>query len=706
MSAAAENTIRMEQMLHGYSGGHRLLSASCSLSKSGERHARMMSDLSGASYKSGFDGYLTGYPLEEDELFAIGKTWFAKEQPRPGCVWTHTLLIPFADLGRFEAFDKMLAAFRKPSGDDVKAYSKPVLLPASGGRIQITEPFDRVAHVVEAVYAYPEEIIAIASKSSEEHEGLMFAIWRQQWPSLRNHFSFCTGALELRVGENRLDVQSIPNEKRLVEKASSKAKVIDLNERHDRHKDDDEVWKIAATKDLLDESDGSLKRFLKTYADAEHYSRADFRRYSVCFTDLISEKELPEIVIAVASEFPKKKEAGTLKTAIAGPQPQRTFFEKMKDADILRALLLRKRATSAYDLSSLAVGDRFSALWTGQEEEAWSLLIGVADRKQPEMVSYLTTAVAEVMSKDSIARMAAERCDLAAEVVKKNLSLAGVSEVWRCSELTLSSLGDEFIQQAKLNADSAKRVVAAWIVAGRQDCGKGLAESIGPSIVPLLLSLEPSSLLLMDRQAGEWHAALRDNSDECLAWLRNQHEASAEAACLALLGTNLSQNKFDVALLEAWQQAHSRTPDLTRQTLCHAYVTMLGAAFDKSEEQSAESVTRVCFPAAYEAAMQNELSDRYWEMLQARLPQSGMWWDRCKKLRMGLLEYCVKKSWSVETFIHCTSLGFAFEQVLGSWGLDQSEKEFLGQAIDKVKQGDVNANMDQQRAAERYSYWF
>lgn len=704
MSVAGKNTIRMEQMLHGYSGGHRLLASSCSLSKSGERHARMMSDLSGASYKEGFDGYLTGYPLEEDNLFAIAKTWFAKEQPRPGCVWTHTLLLPFAELEHFEAFDEMLAAFCKPNANDFKTYSKPVLIPVSGEREPTTAPFEHVVQSVEAIYNYPEEIIAIPSTSSAEHEGLLLAIWLQQWPSLRKHFSFCTGALELRVGENRLDVQSIPDEKRLVQKASNKARVVVLTERQDRQTD--QAWLVTAANDLLDKSNSSLTDFLRNYAGVEHCSRSDFRRYSVCFTEITSEKQLPEVVAAVASEFPKKKEAKTLKNAIAGPQPDRIFFEKMQEADVLRALLLQKKASSAYDLSSLAVCERFSALWTGQEEEAWSLLIEVADSKQSEMVSYLTAAVAEVMSKDSIARLASERCDLAAAVVRKNSSLAAVSEVWRCPELTLSSLGDEFIQQAKLNADSAKRVVATWIVAGRQDCGKALECSIGPRIAPLLLSLEPTSLLTMDRQAGEWHAALRNNSDECLAWLRSQDDASAEAACLALLGTHLSKDQVDLTLLEAWQQANTRTPDLTRQTLCHAYVTMLGAAFDTTDKPLAESVARMSFPAVYEAAMQNELTDRHWGMLQSRLPQSGMWWDRCKKLRMGLLEYCVKKSWSVETFIHCTALGFAFEQVLGSWGLDQAEKEFLRQAIDEVKRGDVNANVDQQRAAERYSYWF
>src|SRR5690606_8554834 len=116
-------------------------------------------------------------------------------------------------------------------------------------------------------------------------------------------------------------------------------------------------------------------------------------------------------------------------------------------------------------------------------------------------------------------------------------------------------------------------------------------------------------------------------------------------------------------------------------TLCHAYVTMLAVAFDNSAQHIAELIACECFPVIYEAAMQNELSDSHWEMLQARLPQSGLWWDRCKKLRMGMLDYCVKNRWSVETFVHCTSVGFAFEQVLGSWGLNHGEKIFLGKVI-------------------------
>lgn len=703
MSVIAENTIRVEQMLHGYSSGHRLLSSSCSLSKSGERHARTMSDLSGASFKPGFDGYLSGYPLEEDKLFAIAKTWFAKELPRPGCVWTHTLLIPFEDLGRVEAFDELLGAFRQPSGDDFKEYSNSLMLPLLGERAKTTEPLDYVAHVMGAIYSHPDDIVALPSKSAGEHEGLLLAIWRQQWPSLRSHFSFCTGALELRVGENRLDVQVIPDEKRLVQKASNKALVVELNGSHDIVAD--EAWMTLATKDLLGECDGSFKRFLGAFADTEHRSRADFRRYSVCFGELNSKKQFPDVAATVAKEFPKGNDAKTLKAAIAGRKKERSFFENTKDVDILRALLLHEEMASAFELRSLGVGDRFGELWTAQEEEGWRLLTDVADNEQSEAEGYLTDAVASVVSEDSIARMAAERCDLAAEVVKRNLSLAVVSEVWKCRELSVSSLCDEFIDLARSNEDFAKGVVAAWVVADRQDCGKELAETVGPAIVASLLGLEPNILSLMDRQSGEWHVVLRDSSDVCLDWLRNQEAASAEAACLATLGVTPGEKKLDVAVLEAWERANSKIPDVTQLTLSHAYVTMLAAAFDNAHVDTAESVTCICFPTVYELAMQNGLSEEHWVVLKNRLPHSGSWWDRCRKLRMGLLDYCVKNEWSIDTFIRCTSVGLAFEEVLNAWGLDQAEKSYLGHVVKSVLRGGGDANRCQRKAAKKYGYW-
>src|SRR6266478_6408008 len=84
--------ILLHQALHGYADGHRLLESSIPIPDDLKRLMLRMSDLSGTSMASGFQDYLTGYPLQSLDAYALARTWYAPEMPRPGCVWTHTLI--------------------------------------------------------------------------------------------------------------------------------------------------------------------------------------------------------------------------------------------------------------------------------------------------------------------------------------------------------------------------------------------------------------------------------------------------------------------------------------------------------------------------------------------------------------------------------------------------------------------------------------
>src|SRR5262245_53670958 len=83
----------IKQALHGYSDGHRLLAFSCRLPRDAENLMLILSDLSGPGGGDQFDPYLTGYPLGSAGRYALACTWPAPEMGRPGCVWTHTLLL-------------------------------------------------------------------------------------------------------------------------------------------------------------------------------------------------------------------------------------------------------------------------------------------------------------------------------------------------------------------------------------------------------------------------------------------------------------------------------------------------------------------------------------------------------------------------------------------------------------------------------------
>ena len=115
------------QALHGYSEGHRLLASSTSLAAIDTRTMLVLSDLSGPGASIGDEGYLTGYPLPDAGLYALARTWLATEMPRPGCVWTHTILIDFADLASLSSPAVLLRLFIKPDSlDNLFAFRKSV----------------------------------------------------------------------------------------------------------------------------------------------------------------------------------------------------------------------------------------------------------------------------------------------------------------------------------------------------------------------------------------------------------------------------------------------------------------------------------------------------------------------------------------------------------------------------------------------------
>ena len=60
---------------------------------------------------------------------------------------------------------------------------------------------------------YADDIrpILIPANTSEDYERLIFAVWSQQWPSLRRRFIFSTGSLSARsIGKMPFDVQCVP----------------------------------------------------------------------------------------------------------------------------------------------------------------------------------------------------------------------------------------------------------------------------------------------------------------------------------------------------------------------------------------------------------------------------------------------------------------------------------------------------------------
>lgn len=186
--------LTLHQALHGYSEGHRQLACSVQLTTRDARLMLVMSDVSGPGVAQTGQPYLTGYPLTESGFYAFSKTWPAPEMPRPGCVWTHTILIEFSDLAALDTPSAIEKLFERPEPVNLHVYQAPssVELNDAARGFSSQEEAELYSRMATALYENPQEQVWARRSEDLAAEAAVLALWDQQWPRLRRSFKFCT----------------------------------------------------------------------------------------------------------------------------------------------------------------------------------------------------------------------------------------------------------------------------------------------------------------------------------------------------------------------------------------------------------------------------------------------------------------------------------------------------------------------------------
>jgi len=107
--------------------------------------------------------------------------------PRPGCVWSHALILDRQVLSTQADLTVLSQLFRRPADyrDDHSLSISISLSRRAKGR---SARKDLIEHVLSSCYASTK--ISLDIGSDEERENAILAVWSQQWPRLRGAFVF------------------------------------------------------------------------------------------------------------------------------------------------------------------------------------------------------------------------------------------------------------------------------------------------------------------------------------------------------------------------------------------------------------------------------------------------------------------------------------------------------------------------------------
>lgn len=201
-NATGNVLISIDQVVHGYREGHRRLSGSIELDELSGGQMAVMSDL--LAPLTGTESYLTGYPLKSASKYVLARTWLATEMKRPGCVWTHSLVMSYGALAQLNDPANLLTLLRRPTETTLEQFSKVwsgQVAPGNTSQATLKVPEHlrgdpRAEMLLAGIYA-PEPDIArrqflIEADKRKDDESLALALWRQMWPRLRRSFFFAT----------------------------------------------------------------------------------------------------------------------------------------------------------------------------------------------------------------------------------------------------------------------------------------------------------------------------------------------------------------------------------------------------------------------------------------------------------------------------------------------------------------------------------
>lgn len=408
--------IKAGQTLHGYAKGHGLLRSSIRLSKESERLMLGMSDMSGPGMRTGFDSYLTAYPLPAEQAYVIARTWYASEMPRPGCVWTHSLVFIGSEIDKVADGRSLMRVFRRPDSLALSnAYAAPLDVDQGDGELfSVAEPGDashpRDDQLLRAalcsLYGQPDKPVFIVAPNVGEQELLIIDLWSQQWPGLRRSFSFCTGALSNRQLEGKsLDLQVVPS-KAFSELRQELAQGVVINSTSPLSPDDrcDQKWIDEAMLDLSPDSDRSKRRIAWSIAANRVADRSSFPavfRLAAVVQERRTMKLTARDYVKAIAKIPAELRIPTslYKSVLSAPD------DTDSELDLLEAL----STIPVGDLmkpDDLEIADRIDRLWKANKRTALNLLLYlIAQETVTEIGSQVLRGICKAMKPDDISEI-------------------------------------------------------------------------------------------------------------------------------------------------------------------------------------------------------------------------------------------------------------------------------------------------------------
>lgn len=311
--------ITLHQMLHGYKLGHNYIQGSIVLPSTHDMDKiATLSDWSEYVGVNNERDYITAYPLDESPYYVVAMTWYADSMRRPGCVWTHSILIHKDDLSKITDFCNLVYLFEVPLTDNFENYSTPraFVEDAKETATHLSEIGEnRAAEVYECLLSTTPSFI-LTELTSRQSQELLLKLLNYVPAEILKNKSFCSGTAAPRAYDGKyLSIQFVTHDGNAVKYLSNKStsswsQLVGVSVVNNRPQ---VASLIHHYQDELSDSVEKLSGFLNVVALINR----------TCNDDEEKQQVLLEIISTLSQTFPNQQDGKTFKSAVFHPSVTR-----------------------------------------------------------------------------------------------------------------------------------------------------------------------------------------------------------------------------------------------------------------------------------------------------------------------------------------------------------------------------------------------
>lgn len=652
--------IKLDQALHGYEEGHCLLASSRNFSKTAQRAMVVLSDMSGPSMVLGFDSYLTGYSLPNEEVYAFARTWYAPEMERLGCVWTHTLLIRNEDLRDIADLEIINELFRRPSRRLSKVlYEDPIYVDSSyemsdafiSGIHDIHSKIDEVTpkehfikNLIFYLYGDPHNPpLLLPSTESTKYETTILKVWSQQWPELRRNFTFCTGSLSKRsFNKKDFDLQVIPSKAiRQFEREIPAAKILPMEGAQSAMSYP--KWVNTVTRDLLEDDSQELRKYLWEVGDVSNARRSTYapliKVYDCLMATNTSEITAETLIAELQGLYSSPNEGVRLKRRIFGPfrESQRSLLRDFDEPDLLRILGVTK-SHRAFSLEMLEMRPRAYRLWKAGSDKFFETIINLIGTDINPLGEEILLGAADAARPNELLELSKKSLGLVFVFVERKPDLTSDKRLWVGNADYQRELLDHLVKGSP-KEETIDSIVKAMLDANTRAIAEDTYKHWGKPVIDAMLEwFNGRTLNQKIHLCPNWIKVLRMAPENTLSWLAKANQPNVKT--IALITSQLDPHSSTIKKFgtDIWL----RFLDVLRNDLdyeTHRTLAEFLLPFSLSKPGPGyEQLAKFSFQIIHDALAQDNLSYDSWLLLEPVLPKLPWYrsWDRCERLRRGM----------------------------------------------------------------------